>query len=257
MLTRLPLRAHARRLFSLAREELGAVAALCIAGLGLLAFIELADDFAESDSLAFDEAVLAMLRPHPDPADALGPWWFEEAMADLTALGGISVLGLFALAAVGFLLIQRKRLSAFMLTVGLAGGVVLSETTKGFFDRARPPSVYQAVDTLNASFPSGHALLSTVFYLTLAVMLAHALPQRRLKFYVLAVGISIALIVGLTRVYLGAHWATDVLAGWSLGAFWAMTIWLAAFAFERWMRARGAGLRDEPAPANDAPVIEE
>ena len=257
MLTRFQLRLHARRLLALAREELAAVAALFVAGLGLLAFVEIADEMSEGQEAVFDEAVLAALRPHADPADALGPWWLEEAMADLTSLGGISVLGLFAVAAVGFLLIQRKWLSGLMLSIGLAGGVVLSETTKGIFERARPPSAYQAVDTLNASFPSGHALLSTTFYLTLAVMLAHALPQHRLKVYVLAIGILIALLVGATRVYLGAHWVTDVLAGWSLGAFWAMTVWLLAFAFERWQRARGAPLQDEPPPANDAPVIGE
>lgn len=247
----------ARKLLRLARQELAAVAALCVAGGGVLAFIEIADDMTEADGVAFDEAVLAVLRPNPDPTDALGPPWLNTAMLDLTSLGGIAVLSLFAVAVVGFLLIQRKRLSAVMLTVGLAGGVAISEALKGAFERDRPPAEVQAVETINASFPSGHALLSTVFYLTLAVMLAHALPQRRLKAYVLTIGLLTAVIVGISRVWLGAHWASDVMAGWSLGAAWAMICWLAAFAFERWQRRRGGALQDAPPPANHAAVIGE
>lgn len=248
---------HVRKLLRLAREELAAVAALGVAGGGVLAFIEIADDMTEADGVAFDETVLALLRPHPDPADALGPPWLETAMLDLTALGGIAVLVLFAAAVIGFLLIQRKWLSAVMLSVGLGGGVILSEGFKGLFDRDRPPLEVQAVETVNASFPSGHALLSTAFYLTLAVLLAHALPQKRLKAYVLGIGMLLALIVGISRVWLGAHWASDVMAGWCLGAAWAMSCWLVAYAFERWQRRRGGALQDAPAVDNHGAVIGE
>jgi len=134
------------------------------------------------------------------------------------------------------------------LVVGLAGGVALSEGFKGVFERERPPAQYQAVDTINASFPSGHALLSTVFYLTVGVMLARVLPSKRLKVWVMVMAVTIAMLVGLSRVYLGAHWATDVFAGWSLGAAWAMALWLAAHLIERFQRRHHAPLQDEPAP---------
>jgi len=235
------------RALRVARTEIGAVVALLVLALGVLTFIELADDMREADGQAFDQAVLHAVRPFADdPARPWGPWWLHEAATDITSLGGISVLALFALIALGFLVIQRKRLSALLLVIGLGGGVALSEGLKAVFERERPPQVYQAVETLNASFPSGHALLSTVFYLTLGVMLTRAFPRRRLKAYVLVVSIVIALLIGLTRIYLGAHWASDVFAGWSVGAAWAMVLWLAAYALERRQRVRGAALHDEP-----------
>ncbi|WP_262423273.1 hypothetical protein [Brevundimonas denitrificans] len=156
----------ARRLLTLARSELALLTALFVGAVGVLTFIEIADDMTETDGRAFDGMVLNALRPHDDPGHAWGPWWLEEAMADVTSLGGISVLGLFALAVVGFLVIQRKRLSALMLVVGLAGGRGLERRVQGDIRARTAPAEYQAVDTLNASFPSGHALLSTVFYLT-------------------------------------------------------------------------------------------
>lgn len=215
------------------------VLALGIIWGGVAFFIELADDMTEADGQAFDQTVLAFVRPGADPADAIGPDWLHTAMLDFTSLGGLSVLLLFALVAVGFLLIQRKPWSALMLSVALSGGLLLSEVMKGVFQRDRPPEVFQAVETINASFPSGHALLSTVFYLTLGVMLERAFARRRLKIYVLSVAVVIAGLVGISRVYLAAHWASDVMAGWALGAAWAMVCWLAAYAVQRQAVKRG------------------
>lgn len=240
-------RAALKRAVVFARAELAALAALAVVALGLMAFVELADDMTEADGQAFDSAVLAAMRPYADdPGRAWGPWWLEEAAGDITSLGGISVLGLFAVIVVGFLLFQRKWLSSALLVGGLIGGVALSEGTKAIFERARPPEVYQAVETINASFPSGHALLSTVFYLSIGVMLTRAFPHRRFKAYVLGAAMLIALLVGATRIYLGAHWASDVLAGWSLGAAWAMLLWLVAWAVQRAQARRAGGLHDEP-----------
>ena len=131
--------------------------------------------------------------------------------------------------------------------LGLIGGVLLSEGLKAVFQRERPPVANQAVETINASFPSGHALLSAVFYLSLGVMLSRAFPQRRLKAYVLGVAIAMTVLVGVTRVYLGAHWATDVFAGWSVGAAWAMALWLVSYAVERRQKVHHAALQDRPA----------
>jgi undecaprenyl-diphosphatase len=233
------------RIVRVARAEVAAVFALLIIATGVLSFIELADDMQELDGQSFDQAILMMMRPYPDALDRpWGPWWLPEAAADLTSLGGISVLGLFALIALGFLLIQKKPLSAVLLVVGLIGGVALSEGLKSVFARERPPVDYQMVETLNASFPSGHALLATVFYLTLGVMLTRAFPQRRLKAYALGAAITIALLIGVTRIYLGAHWATDVFAGWSIGAAWAMCLWLFAYVVERRQKVALGRLQD-------------
>jgi len=243
-----------RRMMRIARTEIAAVSALFVIALGVMTFVEVADDMTEADGQAFDQTVLAWMQPVA--GDPRGPWWLEEAAADLTSLGGISVLGLFALIAIAFLLIQRKRLSALLLVLGLAGGVALSEGLKGLFERQRPPAPFQAVETLNASFPSGHALLATVFYLTLGVMLTRAFPRAHLKAFVLGAAILIAVLIGLTRVYLGAHWASDVVAGWCAGAAWAMALWLIAYAVGRRQAVRDKGLHDDalpPAPEPDTP----
>jgi undecaprenyl-diphosphatase len=231
-----------RRALRIARTEIAAVSALFIVAVGVLTFFEIADGMA--DGQATDQMILAWMQPVA--GEPRGPWWLREAAADLTSLGGISVLSLFALIAFTFLLIQRKRLSALLLVVGLIGGVGLSEGLKAIFERARPPAAYQAVETLNASFPSGHALLSTVFYLTLGVMLTRAFAQNHFKAFVLGAAILIALLIGLTRVYLGAHWASDVFAGWSVGAAWAMVLWLVAYGVERRQRVHHARLQDAP-----------
>ncbi|MFN3669144.1 MAG: phosphatase PAP2 family protein [Brevundimonas sp.] len=243
-----------RRMLRIARTEIAAVTALFVIALGVMTFMEVADDMTEADGQAMDQAVLAWVQPVA--GDPRGPWWLEEAAADLTSLGGISVLGLFAVIAVGFLLIQRKRLSALLLVLGLAGGVGLSEGLKSLFERERPPASFQAVETLNASFPSGHALLATVFYLTLGVMLTRAFPRAHLKAFVLGAAMLVALLIGVTRVYLGAHWASDVFAGWCAGAAWAMALWLVAYAVGRRQAVSDTGPRDEdlpPEPAADTP----
>ncbi|HRJ62899.1 phosphatase PAP2 family protein [Brevundimonas sp. UBA2416] len=243
-----------RRMLRIARTEIAAVTALFVVALGVMTFVEVADDMTEADGQAFDQAVLTWMQPVA--GEPRGPWWLQEAAADLTSLGGISVLGLFAVIAITFLLIQRKRLSALLLVLGLAGGVALSEGLKALFERERPPAAFQAVETLNASFPSGHALLSTVFYLTLGVMLTRAFPRAHLKAFVLGAAMTVALLIGLTRVYLGAHWASDVFAGWCAGAAWAMALWLAAYAIGRRQAVRASGLHDDvlpPEPGTDTP----
>src|SRR6476620_2555457 len=111
-----------RRMLRLARTEIAAVSALFVIAAGVLTFVEVADDMTEADGQAFDQAVLTWVQPVP--GDPRGPRWVAE---DLTSLGGISVLTLFAGIAFAFLLIQRKRLSAALLALGLAGGVGLSE----------------------------------------------------------------------------------------------------------------------------------
>lgn len=240
-----------RRMLRIARTEIAAVTALFVVALGVMTFVEVADDMTEADGQAFDQAVLTWMQPVP--GEPRGPWWLQEAAADLTSLGGISVLGLFAVIAITFLLIQRKRLSALLLVLGLAGGVALSEGLKALFERERPPAAFQAVETLNASFPSGHALLSTVFYLTLGVMLTRAFPRAHLKAFVLGAAMTVALLIGLTRVYLGAHWASDVFAGWCAGAAWAMALWLAAYAIGRRQAVRATGLHDDVLPPEPGP----
>ncbi|HWA21470.1 MAG TPA: phosphatase PAP2 family protein [Caulobacterales bacterium] len=221
-------------LLALARGEITALAALAILAGGVAVFADVAEDFNESKSRAFDMRVLTALHPGPDPADPIGPAWLDRAAQDFSALGSVAILVTIALVVIGFLLMQKRRLQAGLLALALGGGLALSETMKFVFERTRPPEIYHAAGVLNASFPSGHALLSTVFYLTLGAMLARLVPRRREKLYALGLALTLALLVGLTRIYLGVHWASDVFAGWSLGASWAMACWL----IEWWVEKR-------------------
>ncbi len=223
-----------------ARTEIGALAALLILAGGVLAFFDIAEDSAQPGGRRMDMAVLRWLRPSPDLSDPRGPPWLAHAAGELTALGGVAVLVVVALIAIGFLVLKRRFGSALMVIVSLAGGIALSEGLKGVFGRDRPPEVYRALEVANPSFPSGHALLSAAAYLTLGSLLAGALDGKRHKAYVMGAATALALTVGLTRVYLGVHWASDVLAGWSLGAAWAMACWLASYFIER-VRRRPAG----------------
>lgn len=239
--------AFTARVLRVAKTEIGLVVPLLLGAAGLALFAGIADGVASGDKQGFDWSILSWMHPYADePARMRGPWWLHEAAMDITALGGISVLIVFGLIFGFFLLVHGKKLSALLLAVGLAGGVALSEGLKVMFDRPRPPAEYQAVETLNASFPSGHALLATVFYLTIGVMLTRAYPRARMKAYAMAWAVVVVLLIGLTRIYLAAHWATDVLAGWGIGAFWAVLLWLFAYVIERRQRVHMSRLQDEP-----------
>ncbi len=221
--------------FAFLRTELALLAALALIAGAVLAFIEIADDMREEDGHAFDWAVLRFM--HPDekaPADPAGPTWLDHASADFSALGSVTILLCLVIAACGYLLLRRRALEALLLVLASGGGLAISQGLKTLFERDRPPEIYRSAEVLNQSFPSGHAMLSAVVYLTLGAMLARAEPRWRIRVYIMVLAIFIALGVGLTRIHLGVHWASDVLAGWSAGAAWAAACWV----LDRWLRRR-------------------
>jgi undecaprenyl-diphosphatase len=218
-----------------ANVELGAMAVLALAIAGIWAFAELADEVVEGSTRNLDRDLLLLLRTPGDPADPIGPPWVEEIMRDLTAAGGIAVLTLATLAVAGFFLLGRKVASTLYLLVAVGGGLLISSVAKEAFDRPRPDLVPFGSFVHTASFPSGHSMMAAVVYLTLGVLVARTLPPRRLKVYVLTLAALVTLLVGVSRVYLGVHWPTDVLAGWLAGAAWAGLCTLGA----RWLARRG------------------
>jgi undecaprenyl-diphosphatase len=219
----------------LGRHERAILAStLSVCGI-LLLFVWLAGEVMEGDARAFDQTLLLALRAPGNLAEPLGPAWLELAARDITSLGGYPVLILVTLAAIGFLLIVGKRHAALLVLVSIAGGMLLSSGLKRLFDRPRPDLVPHAVEVYTMSFPSGHATLSAVTYLTLGALLARVQPRRRVKAYLLSVAVVLAVLIGASRVYLGVHWPTDVLAGWCVGAAWAMLCWTAA----AWLQRRG------------------
>jgi undecaprenyl-diphosphatase len=215
------------------------VRSIAIAGAaaaGAWAFLEIADEVTEGESRELDRRVLLALRSTADPADPLGPRWLEEMARDLTALGGVGVLSLITAASVGYLLLSRKRHAAAFLLVAVGGGLLLSTLFKAGFDRARPDLVAHLAQVYTASFPSGHSMMSATVYLTLGALLARLHKEWAVRLFLLAAAVFVTLLVGLSRVYLGVHWPTDVLAGWSAGAAWAALCWLALL----WFQRRGA-----------------
>jgi undecaprenyl-diphosphatase len=193
----------------------------------LLAFGLLADEVVEGDTLSFDRAVLMWFRTPQNVAVPIGPLWLQEAVRDVTSLGSFSILGIITVVAVLQFLLSGDRRLAVYVGGAVVGGTIVSTVLKDIFDRPRP-DIPGAPHVFTASFPSGHATLSAVVFLTLAAVLAAATLERRLKVFYLTIGIFLTLIVGVSRIYEGVHYPTDVLAGWMIGSSWAILCWVGA-----------------------------
>ncbi|MCK0508701.1 phosphatase PAP2 family protein [Aromatoleum anaerobium] len=189
---------------------LGIVAAVAST---LWIFIEVAEDVVEGDTRALDNAILVALRAPGEPDSPLGPAWIEAVARDVTALGSFTVLGLVVAAVTVFLLLARRHRTAMFVLLGTSSGTLVSVLLKGAFSRPRPDIFPHGDFVISASFPSGHAMLSAIVYLTLGALLARLMPRRRLKLYVMSIALALTVIVGLSRIYLGVHWPTDVLPG--------------------------------------------
>jgi len=187
---------------------------LPIAALALFAALALA--MHHGATAAWDQAALQLAQQwraaHPAVA---------HAMQEFSALGGTPVLTLFTLLAAGYLCSVGRPARAGAVAAAMASGVLMLSLLKGVFERARPDPALAALVQEGLSFPSGHASMSALFYLTLGVLLAQRHGRRPERFYLLAVGVLLAALVGASRVVLGVHWASDVLAGWTFGAGWA------------------------------------
>lgn len=212
----------------LRERSLTSVALLLLAGTGAWAFVELTDEVLEGETQAADVWMLRALRTPDAAADPLGPVWLSEAMRDLTALGSVAVLTLVIAAVAGYCLLAGDRPAMWTMLVAGTGGILLTSLLKELLGRTRPDVVPHLTEVSTASFPSGHSMVSAAVYLTLGVLLAQWVRGRRLKSYFVGVAVFVTLLVGVSRVYLGVHYPTDVLAGWTAGAVWAILCGLTA-----------------------------
>ncbi|WP_417580625.1 phosphatase PAP2 family protein [Pelagibacterium sp.] len=214
--------------------EQAVLLAIGLAAALVFAFLEIADEVSEGETHENDIAILEMFRAPGDANQMIGPFWFQESVRDITALGSFSILTLVVSIVVIYLLLTRRAGAALLVAGAVISGALLSDLLKEVFDRPRPE--FSAVaGELSASFPSGHSMISAVTYLTLGALLARLTDLRREKVFFFGVAIVLTALVGMSRVLLGVHYPSDVIAGWALGAAWA----LAATSLASILRGRG------------------
>ena len=231
LLSRIPIPA---RLARLGAHEVGALVAIFLCAGLIWAFGAIAEEVVEGDTHKLDMAILMALRTDGSPPDLIGPPWFEEMMRDITALGSYAFIIIVVAAAVGYLLLIRKWALALLMLVAVVGGMLISNLLKSGFDRPRP-ELDHAARVFSPSFPSGHAMLSAVTFLTLGALLTRVNVDWRAKVYFLSIAVLLTIIVGLSRIYLGVHYPSDVIAGWCVGSAWALICWATAL----WLQSRG------------------
>ena len=252
------IRARVLAWLAMAQREIGPIAIVMLVGACLLIFRHIAEEVGEGDTRAFDLSIIYALRTPGNLHRPIGPDWLNEAAMDFTSLGSVTLLAVLVILVCGLFLSLRRWREAALLFLASAGGLILTGWLKDLFQRDRPPLILHAVPVIHTSFPSGHAALSATVYLTLGALIAHFAQRRRVRVYALTTAVILTIAVGCSRVYLGVHWPTDVMAGWCIGAAWALVWWGVALVWEKISHRR---LRDAPArnplPRADAGLLSE
>ncbi len=209
------------RLTRFISEDIRILAALLLVACGLWAFIEIAGAVTAGGTAALDEKILMMMRSAEDLSDPVGEKWLEEMMRDITGLGGVGILSFFTLMTCLYLVLINKPRVALYVLLAIVLGTIFSFALKYGFERPRPNLVPHGSYVYTHSFPSGHSLMSAMVYYTLAGLLSRTLHRRRLKSFLFIVASILTVSIGISRVYMGVHWPSDVLAGWAAGLLWA------------------------------------
>jgi undecaprenyl-diphosphatase len=194
--------------------------------------VEIADRVTGEETQNVDQLILRILKESDQPIHSPDPNWLQSGVRDITSLGGYTVLALVAVVSGGYFILKQKKAPAIHLFAVLAVGILVCNFLKVLFSRPRP-DIEHMVFVASYSFPSGHAMLSTSVYLTLAILLVHMETRRHIKIFLLSVAVLMTLLVGLSRIYLGVHYLTDVLAGWLAGTVWTLICLLIAQYLQR------------------------
>jgi len=183
----------------------------------------------------FDRSAMLAFRKSSNPSVPIGPAWLQEAARDITSLGSIIVLGIITFAVVGYLFLASKPAVAGLMLIAVLGGIVLNDLLKFAFARPRPDFVTHVARVFTTSFPSGHATLSAITYLTIAALLARTYPSYTMGLYFISLAVFLTALIGVSRIYLGVHYPTDILGGWCIGGAWALGCWV----LMAWLQAGG------------------
>jgi len=233
-------------------QEPAVLASLLLILIAAFAFIRIADEVTEGDTMHFDPWVLRALRTPEHPEIPIGPPWLAQVARDTTALGGYGCLIFFTLTTAGYLWLDEKRHLSMFLLASATSGYLVSSLLKLMFQRPRPDIVPHLDRVISTSFPSGHSMNAAVIYLTLGTLIAASVARKRVKVYVLSMAAVLTVLVGLSRVYLGVHYPSDVAAGWMAGLVWALICSLTA----RFLQLRGKVEQPEPPAPSDIRVLE-
>ena len=228
-------------------REQGLLIGLVVGAALIGGFIKLAGEMLEGDTQTFDIAFLESLRKPEDLATPIGPSWLLDSMRDITGLGGVTVLTLVSALAIAFLLTRGRVKQALYTALATGGGAIMGKLLKSLFARERPEVVPHLVEVTSLSFPSGHSMNSAIVYLTLAVMISRSFDERRARIFTIGTAALLVLAIGFSRLYLGVHYPTDVLGGWTVGASWALAMGLIATRLQERHKIEEPG--EDPVPA--------
>jgi undecaprenyl-diphosphatase len=196
---------------------------------GTIGFALIAGLVTRGSADNIDIRILRLFRHPGSLIRPIGPDWLFDVMRDITALGGPTVIFLLTFLVIGYFILQKEYSEVILVLAAVIGGAIMDLQLKELFGRIRPEIVPHLTPVLSFSFPSGHSMMSAIVYLSLASLIARIQKRLRDKIYIISIAILLSLIIGISRVYLGVHYATDVLGGWSLGLAWAAFCWLIAW----------------------------
>ena len=221
-------------------ERARTLVGLALIAAALAAFLRLGAAVKSGETLGLDRRIMLALRDPAYPGQPRGSFWTRDLSHDLMALGGVAVLTLTVVVAVIFLWVNGRRRHAGVLLGTVLAATFVGELVRSAFNRPRPDLVAYGDYFSESSFPSGHSHIATVVWMTLALIVASLERSRTGKATALTTGVFISLTAGVTRVYFGVHWPSDVLGGWLLGVAWAVAAWMVLRA---WTKDPGAGTR--------------
>ena len=187
------------------------------AALALLIFVRITRELIEGDVSAMDSAILLAVAKTRTP-------WLTVAALDVTALGSITLVVLFSAFTLLVLFVLRDRMGALQLLAASSGAGILTLATKNFIERIRPEEAQQLIVVSGFSYPSGHSVSTSALYLTIAIIAGRYVRHSGARAALFLAVSAVLIMIGASRVYLGVHYATDVVSGISLGAAWALLL---------------------------------